>query len=159
MYTLIVSAQKLKPYFETHPVEVDTDQLLRQILENPMDKSFPEILRWLTNLEAKFEVYPVGWGPLLEVVSGPTIEVCHPLGGVDDSRGDARGYVWKPHQWKSPDAEDPTVGNILAFCSQECQGPCGSTIRARGIPASPISLHTRWLACFFRFPSTNAVLI
>ncbi|GAA0174434.1 hypothetical protein LIER_27824 [Lithospermum erythrorhizon] len=27
------------------------------------------------------------------------------------------GHVWKPYQWKSPDKEDPKVGDILAFCS------------------------------------------
>ncbi|GAA0143735.1 hypothetical protein LIER_35799 [Lithospermum erythrorhizon] len=35
VYALIVTARKLKPYIEAHPVEVITSQPLRQILENP----------------------------------------------------------------------------------------------------------------------------
>ncbi|GAA0149403.1 hypothetical protein LIER_08584 [Lithospermum erythrorhizon] len=35
VFSLIVVARKLKPYFEAYPVEVITDQPLQQISENP----------------------------------------------------------------------------------------------------------------------------
>ncbi|GAA0149482.1 hypothetical protein LIER_43061 [Lithospermum erythrorhizon] len=44
VYALIVAAQKLKPYSEAHPVEVITEQPLRQILKTPSRSEM--IVKW-----------------------------------------------------------------------------------------------------------------
>ncbi|GAA0185275.1 hypothetical protein LIER_32563 [Lithospermum erythrorhizon] len=75
------------------------------------------------NTEAEFEEHPVGWGPLPEIFLGPTTKMRHPRVGFNGGRRDGWGHVWKPHQWKSPDVEDPTVRNILAIRSKRCPGP------------------------------------
>ncbi|GAA0145478.1 hypothetical protein LIER_05662 [Lithospermum erythrorhizon] len=73
--------------------------------------------------EAEFEVQPAGRSPLPKIFSRPTAELRHPRRGSNGGRGDAWGHVRKPHQWKSPDVKDPTVGNILAIRSKGCPRP------------------------------------
>ncbi|GAA0143733.1 hypothetical protein LIER_35798 [Lithospermum erythrorhizon] len=110
----------------------------------------------MDNSPDELEVYPDGWGPLPEVLSRPTTEVCHPGGRDDGGRRDAWG-----HQRKSPITEDPMIGNILAICSQGCPGPCpevtdnGTQFTARKIEGLCLELDKEHRTTSMSQPQTN----
>ncbi|GAA0158633.1 hypothetical protein LIER_15602 [Lithospermum erythrorhizon] len=58
------------------------------------------------NPKVEFEVYSARRGPLSDIFLGPIAEMRHLKGGSCGDRGDARGNVLKPHQWKSPNGFD-----------------------------------------------------
>ena len=46
--TLITTSRKLRPYFQTHKIEILTDQPLRNIMHNP--KSSGRLIKWAIEL-------------------------------------------------------------------------------------------------------------
>ena len=51
--SLVTSAQKLRPYFQSHAVIILTDQPLRQILQK--HDMFDRLIRWVVEL-SKFDI-------------------------------------------------------------------------------------------------------
>lgn len=58
-FALVITAQRLRPYFQAHTIRILTDQPLRMILHKP--KTSGRIVKWLIELsEFDIEYHPRG---------------------------------------------------------------------------------------------------
>nr|XP_009395688.1 PREDICTED: uncharacterized protein LOC103980886 [Musa acuminata subsp. malaccensis] len=105
---LVLIAQKLRPYFQAHPIEVITDQLLRQVLSK-FDVA-GRLLKWSVEL-GEFDIHYV---PRTIIKAQSVVDFISELAQIEDEDSEQLGEAWVLHVDGLATSSGASAGLVLS---------------------------------------------